>query len=141
MLAEEYGKRIGQHSHMVPPSARKPAGVGEDEPRVPLSFGRDAPVEHCEVLHVLGHDRSAVGRRGPEQILIGQPDEIGTLFDGGGIVSQVPEENRDARGVHLVKEELHPDSSLRSFSQAANSLSAMSSLRAISASISSVCSA
>ena len=140
MLADEYRKRIGQRSHMVPPAARKPAGMGEDEPHVPLSFGSDAPMEHGEVLHILGHDRSAVGRRGPEQILVGHPHEIATFLDGDGIVSQVPKERRNARGVHLVEEEPHPVSSLRSFSQAANSRSAMSSLRAISASISSVCS-
>ena len=123
---------------MVLSGARKPAVVGEDEPRVPLSLGRDAPVENCEVLNILGHDRSAIGRRGPKNILVGQPDEIGTILDRNGVVSLVAEDGRDARGMHLVKEELHPDSSLRSFSQAANSRSAMSSLRAISASISSV---
>ena len=126
---------------MVLSAARKPAGMGEYEPRVPLSFGRDTPVEHCEVLHILGHDCSAIGRRGPEQILVGQPDQFGTLLDGDGVVSTVPEEGRDARGVHLVEEELHPDSSLRSLSQADNSRSAMSSLYVISASISSVNSA
>ena len=126
---------------MVPPGARKPAGMGEHEPGVPSPIGRDAPVEHCEVLHILGHDRSAVGRCGLEQILVGHPDEIGTLLDGDGLVSQIPKEGRDARSVHLVEEEPHPDSSLRSFSQAANSRSARSSLRAISASISAVCSA
>ena len=141
MLAEEHCERIGQHSHMVPPGAGEPAGMGKDEAHMPPPSGRYAPVEHCEVLHILGHDRSAVGRCGLEQILVGQPDEIGTLLDGDGFVSQIPEESRDARGVHLVKEELHPDSSLRSFSQAANSRSARSSLRAISASISSACSA
>ncbi len=82
VLAEKHGKRFGQHSHMVPPGARKPAGVGEDEPHVPPSFGRDTPMEHREVLHVLGHNRSALRRRGPEQILVGQPDEIGTLLTG-----------------------------------------------------------
>ena len=98
---------------------------------------------------------TAIGCCGPQQILIGQPDQVGPLLDGDGVVAAVSQPARDGDGVvaavsqpardgggvHLVEEELHPDSSLRSFSQAANSRSAMWSLRAISASISSVNSA
>ena len=108
---------------------------------VSLPSGRDASVEHREVLHILGDYRSAIGRRCPKQILVRQPDEVGTILDSDSVVSSAPQMGRDTRGVHLVEEELHPDSSLRSFSQAANSRSAMWSLRAISASISSVNSA
>ena len=98
-------------------------------------------MEHREVLHILSDDRSTIGRRGPKQLLVRQPDEVCAFLDGDDVVSSAPQIGRDARGVHLVEEQLHPDSSLRSFSQAANSRSAMSSLCAISASISSVNSA
>ncbi len=141
MVCEEDGKRISEHSHMILSGTREPARMGEDQPRVSSPGDREALVEHREALHILADDRSAIGDRGPEQILVGQPDEVGALLDGDGVVSPVSQEGRDARGVHLVEEELHPDSSLRSFSQAANSRSAMSSLCAISASISSVNSA
>ncbi len=141
VLAKERGERIGQHSNMVPRRAREPASVGEDQSRVMLSRGRDAPVKRCEVIHILSDHRSAFGRRRPKQILVRQPDEIATLLDRDGIVSPVPQQGRDAGGVHLIEEELHPVSSLRSFSQAANSRSAISSFSAIMASISSVNSA
>ena len=115
--------------------------MSEDQPCVSLPRGNDAPVEHREALHILGDDRPLISRRGPKQIVVRQPDEVGALLYGDGVVPSVPQEGRDARGVHLVEEELYPDSSPRSFSQAANSRSAMSSFSAISESISSVNSA
>ena len=141
VLGEKNGQCFGQHWHMVPSGAREPPGVGEDHSRMAESRGRDAPVEHREILDVLGDDRPPISRRAPKQVLIGQPDEVGALLDGDGIVPAMAHAGRDGGGMHLVQEELHPESSLRSFSQAASSRSAMSSLSAISASISSVNSA
>jgi len=115
--------------------------MGEDQPRVTLSHGRDAPVKRREVIQILSDHRSAFGHRHPKQILVRQPDEIATLLDGDDIVSPVSQQGRDAGGVHLIEEKFHPVSSLRSFSQAANSRSAISSFSAIMASISAVNSA
>ena len=141
MLDEEGAECICQDSHMVRGGARESARMGEDQPRVPLPGSRDVLVQRGEVLDVLGDNRPLVGRRGPQQVLVGHSDQLCTLLDGDGVVSPVSQPGRDPRGVHLVEEEPHPDSSLRSFSQVANSRSAMSWLRAIRASISSVNSA
>ena len=126
---------------MVRGGAGEPARMGEDQPRVPLPGSRDVLVQRGEVLDVLGDHCSLIGRRGAQQILVGHSDELCTPLDGDGVVSPVSQPGRDPRGVHLVEEEPHPDSSLRSFSQVANSRSAMSSLCAISASTSPVNSA
>ena len=141
VLDDEDGERVGEHPHMVPVGAAEPARMGEDHSRVASPLGGAAPVQHGEVLDVLGDDGSAVGRRGPEQAGVGQPDQVGALLDGDGVVAAVAQSGRDGGGVHLVEEEPHSASSLRSFSQAADSRSAMSSLRLISSSISAVNSA
>ena len=141
MLAEQGGKRIGQHPRMVRRGAGKPAGIGEDQRGVSLPGGQDVPVEPREVIHILSDNRSAFGCRSLEQILVRQPDEVSALLDGGGVVTPVTQQGRYGEAMHLVEEELHPDRSLRSFSQAASSRSETSKLCAISASISSVNSA
>ena len=141
MPAEQGGKRIGQHPSMVRRGAGEPAGMAEYQPRVSLPGGQDVPVEPREVMHILSDDRSAFGCRSLEQILVRQPDEVSALLDGGGVVTPVTQQGRDGGAVHLVEEELHPDRSLRSFSQVASSRSETSKLCAISASISSVNSA
>ena len=89
MLAEQGGKRISQHPSMVRRGAGEPAGVGEYQPRVALTGGQDVAVEHREVMHILGDDRSAFGCRSLEQILVRQPDEVWTLLDGDGVVTPV----------------------------------------------------
>ena len=83
--------------------------------------------------------RSAVAPRSRSSSA--SPMRSAALLDGDGIVPAMAHAGRDGGGMHLVQEELHSESSLRSFSQAASSRSAMSSLSAISASISSVNSA
>lgn len=141
MLAEERGKRIGQHLHIALGRAREPARQPEDQPRMWLPPGEEAQVESREIPDVLGHDRSIIGCRDPNQVLVSHADEVGSLLDGDGVVPPVSQQGRDGGSIHLVEQELHPVSSLRSFSQAANSRSAISSFSAISASISSVNSA
>ena len=141
MLDEEGTECVGQDLHMVRGGAREPARMGEDQPRVVLPRSCDVLVQRGEVLDVLGDDRALIGRRGPQQVLVGHSSEFCTLLDGNGVVAPFSQPGRDPRSVHLVEEEPHPDSSLRSFSQVASSRSAISSLRAICASISSVNSA
>ena len=73
--------------------------MGEDQSRVLVPCGKDAPVERGEVLDVLGDDRSPIGCCGPQQIVIGQPDQVGPLLDGDGVVAAVSQPARDGDGV------------------------------------------
>ena len=72
--------------------------MGKDQSRVLVPCGKDAPVERGEVLDVLGDDRSPIGCCGPQQIVIGQPDQVGPLLDGDGDVAAVSQPARDGDG-------------------------------------------
>jgi len=134
---DELSECIDEHRYVIPRVSREPPRVGEHQPRMLLTSSRHHLVYGREVLNVLGHEDPALGSRGSKELAIRKTDHLGTFFDRNRVTTVGAELHGDRRGVHLVEQQLHPDSSRRSASHAASSRSAASSLVTICDSISS----
>ena len=84
-------------------------------------------VKNGEVLDVLGDNRSSIGGCCAQQIGISKPDEFWSFLDSDHVISTPSQFNGNCGRVHLIQQQLHPDSKRRSFSQTASSRSAISS--------------
>ena len=84
-------------------------------------------VKNGEVLDVLGDNRSPIGGCCAQQIGISKPDKFWSFLDSDHVISEPTQFNGNCGRVHLSQQQLHPDSKRRSFSQIANSRSAISS--------------
>lgn len=134
---DELSERVDEHRYVIPCVSREPPRVSEHQPRMFLTGSRHHLVYGREVLNVLGHEDPALGSRGCNELAIRETDHLGTFLDRNRVATVDAELHGNRWAVHLVEQQLHPDSSRRSASHAASSRSAASSLAAICASISS----
>ena len=112
---------------MVTGPTRKPARVSEEQARMGSSRSGAGLVEGSEVLDILGDNRSSICGCSAQQIGISKPDEFWSFLDSNHVMPEPAQSNGNCGRVHLVEQQLHPDSRRRSFSQTASSRSAISS--------------
>lgn len=126
MLRQERRQCVDEGLHVIADAAREPARVSEEQARMGLSQSGACLVESSEVFDVLGDNRSPIGGCSAQQIGVGKSDEFWPFLDSDYFMPKPAQFNGNCGRVHLIQQQLHPDSKRRSFSQTASSRSAIS---------------
>jgi hypothetical protein len=135
VVSQKLVQHVDESTDGVEAPRHAPVG-GEQQALVAAGLQRRTGGERHEVPDVVGHDRALLLRHPTEELVVAEPDEIGTFGHRDDVMASGAELPGDLGGVVLVEQQPHASASPRR-RQRSSSRSATACARSIHSSISS----